>query len=65
LLKSIFRYLTTTGVVISTLGLTIYDMLAGKLSLENLNIFEEKTIELLPTIEQKGLISGVNQDGQF
>jgi glycerol-3-phosphate dehydrogenase len=50
-----------------TLGLTIYDMLAGKLSLgKSKYISKKKTIELLPTIEQKGLISGViYQDGQF
>jgi glycerol-3-phosphate dehydrogenase len=60
-------FLTTTGGVISTPGLTIYDMLAGKLSLgKSKYISKKKTIELLPTIEQKELISGViYQDGQF
>jgi glycerol-3-phosphate dehydrogenase len=50
-----------------TVGLTIYDMLAGKLSLgKSQYISKKKTIELLPTIEQKGLVSGViYQDGQF
>jgi glycerol-3-phosphate dehydrogenase len=50
-----------------TLGLSIYDMLAGKLSLgKSKYISKKKTIELLPTIEQKGLVSGVMyQDGQF
>ena len=50
-----------------TLGLTIYDLLAGKLSLgRSKYITKKKTIELLPTIEQKGLVSGViYQDGQF
>jgi glycerol-3-phosphate dehydrogenase len=50
-----------------TIGLSIYDMLAGKLSLgKSKYISKKKTIELLPTIEQKGLISGVMyQDGQF
>ncbi|MEC5165750.1 glycerol-3-phosphate dehydrogenase [Flavobacterium sp. PL11] len=50
-----------------TVGLTIYDMLAGKLSLgKSEYISKKKTIELLPTIEQKGLVSGVlYQDGQF
>jgi len=50
-----------------TIGLSIYDMLAGKLSLgKSKYISKKKTIELLPTIEQKGLVSGVMyQDGQF
>ncbi|MCW2119074.1 glycerol-3-phosphate dehydrogenase/oxidase [Flavobacterium sp. 7A] len=50
-----------------TIGLTIYDMLSGKLSLgKSQYISKKKTIELLPTIEQKGLVSGViYQDGQF
>jgi glycerol-3-phosphate dehydrogenase len=50
-----------------TIGLTIYDLLAGKLSLGSSKyISKKKTIELLPTIEQKGLINGViYQDGQF
>jgi glycerol-3-phosphate dehydrogenase len=50
-----------------TIGLSIYDMLAGKLSLgKSKYISKKKTIELLPNIEQKGLVSGVMyQDGQF
>lgn len=50
-----------------TVGLTIYDMLAGRLSLgKSKYISKKKTIELLPTVEQKGLVSGVvYQDGQF
>jgi glycerol-3-phosphate dehydrogenase len=50
-----------------TVGLTIYDMLSGKLSLgKSQYISKKKTIELLPTVEQKGLVSGVlYKDGQF
>jgi glycerol-3-phosphate dehydrogenase len=50
-----------------TIGLTIYDLLAGRLSLgRSKYISKKKTIELLPTIEQKGLRSGViYHDGQF
>jgi glycerol-3-phosphate dehydrogenase len=50
-----------------TIGLKIYDLLAGKLSLgKSEYISKKKTIELLPTIQQKGLVSGViYQDGQF
>lgn len=50
-----------------TIGLTIYDLLAGDLSLgRSKYISKKKTIELLPNIETKGLVSGViYQDGQF
>jgi glycerol-3-phosphate dehydrogenase len=50
-----------------TIGLTIYDLLAGKLSLGSSKyISKKKTIELLPTIKQKGLVNGVTyHDGQF
>lgn len=50
-----------------TIGLTIYDLLAGRLSLgRSKYISKKKTIELLPTVEQKGLVSGViYHDGQF
>ncbi len=50
-----------------TIGLSIYDLLAGKLSLgKSQYISKKKTTELLPNIEQKGLVSGViYQDGQF
>jgi glycerol-3-phosphate dehydrogenase len=50
-----------------TIGLTIYDLLAGSLSLgRSKYISKKKTIELLPTVEQKDLVSGViYHDGQF
>jgi glycerol-3-phosphate dehydrogenase len=50
-----------------TVGLTIYDLLAGRLSLgRSKYISKKKTIELLPTVETKGLVSGViYHDGQF
>lgn len=50
-----------------TIGLTIYDLLAGSLSLgRSKYISKKKTIELLPTVEQKGLVNGViYHDGQF
>jgi glycerol-3-phosphate dehydrogenase len=50
-----------------TIGLTIYDLLAGRLSLgKSKYISKKKTIELLPTVEQKGLRNGViYHDGQF
>jgi glycerol-3-phosphate dehydrogenase len=50
-----------------TIGLTIYDLLAGKLSLGSSKyISKKKTLELLPTIKQKGLVNGVTyHDGQF
>ena len=50
-----------------TIGLTVYDLLAGRLSLgRSKYISKKKTIELLPTVEQKGLVSGViYHDGQF
>lgn len=50
-----------------TIGLTIYDLLAGRLSLgRSKYISKKKTIELLPTVEQKGLRNGVlYHDGQF
>jgi glycerol-3-phosphate dehydrogenase len=48
------------------LGLTIYDMLAGKLSLGNLNIFRRKKQLNYFYNWTKRLISGViYQDGQF
>lgn len=49
------------------IGLSVYDFLAGKLSLGRTKyISKSKTVEKLPTIEQKGLASGVvYQDGQF
>lgn len=50
-----------------TFGLTIYDVLAGRLSLgKSQYLSKEKTIEMLPTVEQKGLRNGViYHDGQF
>jgi len=50
-----------------TIGLTIYDLLAGRLSLgRSKYVSKKKTIELLPTVEEKGLRSGVvYHDGQF
>ena len=55
------------GGCIYTIGLKIYDLLAGKLSLgSSTYLSKEKTIEFLPTIKQKGLKSGVlYHDGQF
>jgi glycerol-3-phosphate dehydrogenase len=48
-------------------GMKVYDMLAGKLGLgPSKHLSLKKTIELLPTIEQKGLRGGViYYDGQF
>lgn len=50
-----------------TIGLTLYDVLAGRLSLGSSKYLSKaKTIELLPTVVQKGLRSGViYHDGQF
>lgn len=50
-----------------TIGLKIYDLLAGNLSLgKSEYISKKKTIALLPTVEQKGLQNGViYHDGQF
>lgn len=50
-----------------TIGLKMYDLLAGGLSLGSTKfVGRKKTIEKLPTIEQKGLACGVvYQDGQF
>lgn len=50
-----------------TIGLTLYDMLAGKLSLgASKYISKKEVMKLLPTINQKDLVSGVTyQDGQF
>ncbi|OIV43710.1 glycerol-3-phosphate dehydrogenase/oxidase [Flavobacterium johnsoniae] len=50
-----------------TIGLKIYDLLAGRLSLGSSKyISKEKTIEMLPNVEEKGLVSGViYHDGQF
>lgn len=50
-----------------TIGLKLYDLLAGKLSLGNsIYLSKEKTLKLIPSIEPKGLQSGVRyHDGQF
>jgi glycerol-3-phosphate dehydrogenase len=49
------------------IGLKLYDMLAGKEGFGHSKLLsKDKTIELLPTIESKGLIGGViYYDGQF
>lgn len=48
-------------------GLTLYDLLAGKLSLgRSLCLGKKKTVQYLPTIKTKGLKGGVlYHDGQF
>jgi glycerol-3-phosphate dehydrogenase len=50
-----------------TIGLKFYDLLAGKLSLGSSKyLSKEKTLELIPSLEQSGLQSGVvYHDGQF
>ncbi len=50
-----------------TIGLKIYDLLAGCLSLGTSKyISKEKTIEMLPNVREKGLVNGViYHDGQF
>ena len=55
------------GGLFYTTGLTIYDLLAGRLSLgRSKYISKKKTIEMLPTVEEKGLVNGViYHDGQF
>ena len=50
-----------------TIGLTLYDLLAGKLSFgRSKHISKEETIKRLPSVQQKGLYGGViYHDGQF
>jgi len=50
-----------------TIGLTMYDMLAGKLSLgRSKPMSKEKTMKVLPTIKKDGLRGGIEyRDGQF
>jgi len=50
-----------------TVGLKVYDMMAGKLGLgPSKHLSFEETIEAIPTVEQEGLRGGViYQDGQF
>ncbi|HSD08840.1 glycerol-3-phosphate dehydrogenase/oxidase [Flavobacterium sp.] len=55
------------GGLFYTIGLKFYDLLAGKLSLGSSKFLSKKqTIAQIPSIEQKGLRSGVlYHDGQF
>lgn len=50
-----------------TIGLKIYDLLSGFLSLGSSKyLSKKKTIEMLPNVEKKGLVNGViYHDGQF
>src|SRR5690606_18316267 len=50
-----------------TVGLKVYDIMAGKLGLgPSKHLSREEAIEALPTVEQEGLKGGViYQDGQF
>ncbi len=50
-----------------TVGLKVYDMMAGKLGLgPSRHISREETIECIPTIEREGLKGGIiYHDGQF
>ncbi|MCK4853851.1 MAG: glycerol-3-phosphate dehydrogenase/oxidase [Bacteroidales bacterium] len=50
-----------------TVGLKVYDMMAGKLGLgPSRHISREETLELIPTIEKNGLKGGIiYHDGQF
>ena len=50
-----------------TVGLKVYDMMAGKLGLgPSKHLSLEETIEAIPTVEKEGLRGGViYQDGQF
>jgi len=50
-----------------TVGLKVYDIMAGKLGLgPSKHLSREEALEALPTVEQKGLKGGViYQDGQF
>jgi len=52
---------------IYTIGLKVYDLLSGFLSLGSSKyLSKKKTIEMLPNVEQNGLINGViYHDGQF
>ena len=55
------------GGLFYTMGLKIYDLLSGRLSLGSSKyISKKKTIEMLPAVETKGLVNGViYHDGQF
>lgn len=50
-----------------TIGLTMYDLLSGKLSLGRSKPFsKEKTMKILPTVKEKNLRGGIGyRDGQF
>ncbi len=50
-----------------TVGLKVYDLMAGKLGLgPSMHLSREEAIEALPTVEQEGLKGGViYHDGQF
>lgn len=50
-----------------TVGLKVYDLMAGKLGLgPSKHLSREETIEAIPTVEEKGLTGGVvYHDGQF
>jgi len=50
-----------------TVGLKVYDLMAGKLGLgPSMHLSREEAIQALPTVEQEGLKGGViYQDGQF
>ncbi|WET01666.1 glycerol-3-phosphate dehydrogenase/oxidase [Flavobacterium sp. YJ01] len=50
-----------------TIGLKIYDLLSGGLSLGSSKyLSKKKTIEMLPNVEEEGLVNGViYHDGQF
>lgn len=50
-----------------TIGLKIYDMMAGKLGLgPSIHLSKEETLKALPTLKQEGLSGGViYHDGQF
>jgi len=50
-----------------TVGLKVYDLMAGKLGLgPSMHLSREETIQALPTVEREGLKGGViYQDGQF
>lgn len=50
-----------------TVGLKVYDFMAGKLGLgPSMHLSREEAIEAIPTVEQEGLKGGViYQDGQF
>jgi glycerol-3-phosphate dehydrogenase len=50
-----------------TVGLKVYDLMAGKLGLgPSMHLSREEAIEALPTVEQEGLTGGViYHDGQF